>query len=1115
MSILVEAILYFIVHVLFVHSQNLSSELNETYHGNLSDSCVGMKSCFNTCHNSSSEETMCQVPLSGRSRSSACSCSTVQCSRLDRWCVFQCNNVSSLSPECADCLANNNSDICVQTCFKSNHCAVSECREVDCHSCATGYFGDHCDQRCAEKCQGRCYQESGYCVKCERGKFGPQCNLECPPHCYRGACIAETGHCRYCSQGYIGTTCNQTCGKGYFGRRCSSRCSSNCKSGECEPSTGRCVNGCNPGYFNAFCDKMCPSGNYGPGCLAYCPVTCEVSEANSPCDHVNGTCLNGCNDGFQGEHCNVPCPTGTFGKNCQMNCSNHCFLHVCNAFSGHCLRCVREREGLLCETETIKLPKLNKLIGSDVTTDQVILIFIMLFLVGCCMWIILASSMYHRRKLLWQKVWEKGKFPSHYRLPRIWKQKMERAALSPVKNYYRLRRHLRSPEQRRIQRRRSQKLISSSESSEESETSSESTTTNTETQEHLDETAVTEKTEPGEIHQEEGGGDTMSKPVPSRDVVVEVLQNNVVLNQNANDGEKCKALPWITQDKEQLTQPAYVSLTPRKANENWESRAICGSGTGSSISGRFSNTIQIGSDSFLTNHQNRPLRLLKTTTRMSTATVRELDSSTTRFSITTEETMNRVSAVPEESCKLMGKAPLVKTPSDTPVLTESETHRSTETDSESHTTKNTTTEEESEESSITTSTSTVKSKSESSGLTTKKKESILPKAQEMPSSKRFSTLLNKNVPATYVLPPPAQRKPPEPPPRLGVLKKSLDFLARKIPIRIKYAVKEEEVFVSRKASIEKRHMSSRFLLTRLHDWRRAKEMQLEVTGGVVEIKDEKSSKGKSSTTESTSRITTSTTAYTSRGATHTPTSGETEETTRETSHTKTTRTSATSAETTTGDERSSTTRWSTTASSGRSFSQSEVRTSRRTRKSLNTNPLSTIDGSILSSLPESRTYSKTRTSKTASSSEPPTSSTKSKMRLESETRPHRKSRDRKRLELQRLQRKHLEIVNSLQKSLEMISPQMPRKTLQELHHLATEKLDRFHRPRAEKRSRSAKRLGEKERADVISYRGARKLAEGFWENTNPTPGLSGSTLNVSHTIGNQSSIQPSGASTRT
>ncbi|CAL1536349.1 unnamed protein product, partial [Lymnaea stagnalis] len=105
-----------------------------------------------------------------------------------------------------------------------------------------------------------------------------------------------------------------------------------------------------------------------------------------------------------------------------------CFLRVCNSFSGHCERCIWERDGPFCDNIKVEEQKERGIFYSDLTSDQVLLTFLTLFAAGGALWFLMALSMYHRRKLVWEKIWKTGKIPYRHRLPKAFKEFLERSA---------------------------------------------------------------------------------------------------------------------------------------------------------------------------------------------------------------------------------------------------------------------------------------------------------------------------------------------------------------------------------------------------------------------------------------------------------------------------------------------------------------------------------------------------------------------------------------------------------------------------------------------------------------------------------------------------------------
>ena len=177
-----------------------------------------------------------------------------------------------------------------------NICSSSGCNEqLKCHECDPGFYGDYCNLTCSNNCingtcnrDGRCNCNVGYggqpceacpsncgdagcnkqliCHECDPGFYGDYCNLTCSTNCINGTCN-RNGSCT-CKEGFAGFGCCpencergcndktfvcSACKEGYHGEFCGERCPDNCKNG-CTQDKGKCHE-CIKGYLGDHCDK--------------------------------------------------------------------------------------------------------------------------------------------------------------------------------------------------------------------------------------------------------------------------------------------------------------------------------------------------------------------------------------------------------------------------------------------------------------------------------------------------------------------------------------------------------------------------------------------------------------------------------------------------------------------------------------------------------------------------------------------------------------------------------------------------------------------------------------------------------------------------------------------
>ena len=199
---------------------------------------------------------------------------------------------------------------------------------ADCADCAPGWYGEVCQQRCAN---GR--SEARLCL-CLRGWFGPGCASQCPggwqaPCSGHGACDPGSGACA-CDVGWLTALCDLPCpGLEETGLPCAGH-------GQCVNSTTcRCArdpvegywNGptcetCVPGWFGATCDRTCPR-SLGVPCGGH--GTCDAATETCQCHRDPGL-------GFWDAAANcTECVAAYFGPGCARECPGG----ACNPCYGH------------------------------------------------------------------------------------------------------------------------------------------------------------------------------------------------------------------------------------------------------------------------------------------------------------------------------------------------------------------------------------------------------------------------------------------------------------------------------------------------------------------------------------------------------------------------------------------------------------------------------------------------------------------------------------------------------------------------------------------------------------------------------------------------------------
>ena len=193
--------------------------------------------------------------------------------------------------------------------------------DPQCTSCATGYAGPTCSDRCVFGATvGR------QCV-CRAGYTGPECAHACPapglrPCGARGLCVAAANGSAavcLCLRGYAGPACQTECPGG-----AASPCSGH---GLCDPATGVCrcqdnaaghwggiaCHECRPPFFGAACDRRCPADEHGRSCGARGLCT-DAGDCVCHADAMNGmwrgAACTDCRPGFYGPSCTHECPGG-------------------------------------------------------------------------------------------------------------------------------------------------------------------------------------------------------------------------------------------------------------------------------------------------------------------------------------------------------------------------------------------------------------------------------------------------------------------------------------------------------------------------------------------------------------------------------------------------------------------------------------------------------------------------------------------------------------------------------------------------------------------------------------------------------------------------------------
>ncbi len=133
-------------------------------------------------------------------------------------------------------------------------------------TCAAGFMGSNCEQRCPD------------------GMYGAGCNLEC--RCEYPACNNSVGTCTSgsnCRSGFTGENC-EDCSDGWFGVNCAQGCYC-AGGGACDRVSGACPTGvlCQGGFRGENCQNSCPYGQIGvnPKCReCYVPVSVDYQVSS-------------------------------------------------------------------------------------------------------------------------------------------------------------------------------------------------------------------------------------------------------------------------------------------------------------------------------------------------------------------------------------------------------------------------------------------------------------------------------------------------------------------------------------------------------------------------------------------------------------------------------------------------------------------------------------------------------------------------------------------------------------------------------------------------------------------------------------------------------------------
>lgn len=157
--------------------------------------------------------------------------------------------------------------------------------------CDFGFAAPVCDESCANGTWWRdCVRE----CHCMGGVACHAINGECFP----SAADETVGSC---AAGWKGKSCDQRCDGGTHGLGCKETCGNCLDESACDSETGKCDQPgpegelCLLGFVPPFCQEICPEGYFGVNCTF--PCRCHNTTACNPAD---GACKDLCAAGYDG-----------------------------------------------------------------------------------------------------------------------------------------------------------------------------------------------------------------------------------------------------------------------------------------------------------------------------------------------------------------------------------------------------------------------------------------------------------------------------------------------------------------------------------------------------------------------------------------------------------------------------------------------------------------------------------------------------------------------------------------------------------------------------------------------------------------------------------------------